>query len=110
MKQKNQPIIPVHRIDTQFPHGIEFSYMEMTDTFVEDTIKSDKNTVHRDDYYMFLFLETASATFSVDFKDIELTGKSIFYIRPGQVHFASSIQDRSRMLPDFPLVTGYTNR
>jgi AraC-like DNA-binding protein len=93
MEQMKRQSIPVHRMDFQFSHGIEFSYMEMTDEFVEIMMKSDKNIVHRDDYYVFLLLETASAIFSVDFKEIELSEKSIYYIRPGQVHFVSSIKD-----------------
>ncbi|MDR1200079.1 MAG: AraC family transcriptional regulator [Tannerellaceae bacterium] len=88
-----QPIIPVHRMDAQTPLGIKFSYIEMTDEYDEIMLKSNKHIIHRDDYYLFLFLETATAAFTVDFEEIRLQGKSVFYIRPGQVHFASSFRE-----------------
>jgi len=93
MKQTKQQVIPVHRMDAQTPLGIEFSYMEMTDEYNEIMLQSNKNVVHRDDYYMFLFLEIAAAVFTVDFEEIHLQGESVFYVRPGQVHFVSSIRE-----------------
>lgn len=91
MKQSKQQVIPVHRMNSQSPLNLEFSYMEMTDEYQEIMMKSNKNEIHRDDYYMFLFMEDASAAFTVDFEDIKLESGSVFYIRPGQVHFASSV-------------------
>lgn len=93
MKELKQQTIPVHRIETQFPLGIEFNYMEMTNEHIEIMVKSNKNIIHRDDYYMFLFLEGGSAIFILDFEEIQLQENSVFYIRPGQVHFASSVQE-----------------
>ena len=93
MKKSEQQNIPIHRMDTLFPQGIEFRYMDINDDFVEGMIKSDKHVMHRDDYYMFLFWESASAVFSVDFEDVQLHAQSVFYIRPGQVHFASLIRE-----------------
>ncbi len=93
MKELKQQIIPVHRMDIQSSLGIEFNYMEMTDEYIEIMMKSNKSVVHRDDYYMFLFLETASAIFTVDFEKMQLQGESVFYVRPGQVHFASSVRE-----------------
>ncbi|MDR0748384.1 MAG: AraC family transcriptional regulator [Tannerellaceae bacterium] len=84
------PVIPVHRMDAQTPLGIAFNYLEMTDEYDEILLNSNKHVAHRDDYYLFLFLEVATAVFTVDFEEIRLQGKSVFYIRPGQVHFASS--------------------
>jgi AraC-like DNA-binding protein len=92
MKQTKQ-IIPVHSMDTESPLGIEFNYMEMTNDYDEIMLKTHKNEIHRDDYYMFLFLERADAVFTVDFEEIEWHGKTVFYIRPGQVHFVSSIRE-----------------
>lgn len=92
MKHTKQAI-PIHTIDSISSLGIEFKYMKMTDDYVEIMMKSDKNVIHRDDYYMFLFLETASAVFSVDFEEIQLPGRSVYYVRPGQVHFASSTRE-----------------
>lgn len=93
MNKLKQQHIPTHRIETQSALNLEFTYMEMTDEYIEMMLKSDKNVIHRDDYYMFLFLESGSATFAVDFEEIQLCEKSIFYIRPGQIHFASSIHN-----------------
>ena len=92
MKQSERQAIPTHRMETKTPLGMEFSYLEMTDEYDEIILQSRKNVVHRDDYYMFLFLETATAVFTIDFEEIQLQGGSVFYIRPGQVHFVSSIR------------------
>jgi AraC-like DNA-binding protein len=92
MKQTNRQAIPVHRMDTQIPFGIEFSYLDMTDEYDEIMLKSNKNVVHRDDYYMFLFMEAATAIFSIDFEEVHVQGESVFYVRPGQVHFVSSFR------------------
>ncbi|MDR0429536.1 MAG: AraC family transcriptional regulator [Tannerellaceae bacterium] len=93
MKQKRQSIIPVHRMDVQSPLGIEFSYMELMDDYVEIRMESRKSEIHRDDYYIFLFLETGNAVFTVDFRETGCEDGTVFYIRPGQVHFISSIRD-----------------
>ncbi|MDR1182992.1 MAG: helix-turn-helix domain-containing protein [Bacteroidales bacterium] len=92
MKQTKQQAIPVHRMDTQTPLGIEFGYLDMTDEYNEIMVKSNKNVIHRDDYYMFLFMEAATAIFSIDFEEVHVQGESVFYVRPGQVHFVPSFQ------------------
>ena len=92
MKQSKQAI-PVHSIGEESPLGIEFSWMEMTDDYTEIIHKTHKNEVHRDDYYMFLFIESADAVLTVDFEEIEWHGESVFYVRPGQVHFVSSLRE-----------------
>ena len=93
MKQTKRHTIPVHQIDTESSLGLEFRYMEVTDEHIEIMMKSKKNEIHRDDYYMFMFMEKAQIVFAVDFEDVELHADSVFYIRPGQVHFASSVQE-----------------
>ena len=92
MKQAKQDI-PVHSIDAKSPLQIEFSYMEMTDDYAEIMLKACKNEAHRDDYYMFQFFESGDAVFNVDFEEICWHGESIFYVRPGQVHFTSSLRE-----------------
>ncbi|MDR3268148.1 MAG: AraC family transcriptional regulator [Tannerella sp.] len=42
---------------------------------------------HRDDYYLFLFIEKGSGRGMIDFEEYELTGHSVGCILPGQVHF-----------------------
>ena len=92
-----QQLIPTHRMDTQAPLGIGFGYLEMTDEYDEIMQESKRDVVHRDDYYMFLFMETATATFIVDFEDMQLQGESVFYVRPGQVHFVTSEINAQKM-------------
>ena len=93
MKHTKQQVIPIHRMDTQTPPGIGFGYLEMTDEYDEIMLKSKKNVVHRDDYYMFLFIEAATSVFTVDFEEMQLQGESVFYVRPGQVHFVPSFRE-----------------
>ncbi len=93
MKQTKREVIPIHQMDTQTPLGIEFSHLNMTDKEAEDMLKSNKNIVHRDDYYMFLFLESVDTIFTIDFEEVKLQEQSFFYVRPGQVHFASSFRE-----------------
>lgn len=93
MKQTEQHVIPVHRMDTHTSLGIELSYLEITDEVDEIMLQSNKNEVHRDDYYMFLFLKTGEARFTVDFEEMQLQGESVFYVRPGQVHLVTSIRE-----------------
>ena len=92
MKQTNRQVIPVYRMDAQTPLGMEFSYMEITDEYDEIMMNSYKNKVHRDEHYLFLFIDAAEALMTVDFEEMRLTGNAILYIRPGQVHFVSSMR------------------
>ena len=55
-------------------------------------VKSYENMVHRDDYYLFLFVISAKGSLTIDFEEVEAEGSSVLYIRPGQVHFVSSVQ------------------
>ncbi|MDR1864349.1 MAG: hypothetical protein LBR08_02140, partial [Bacteroidales bacterium] len=88
MKQKKQQVIPVHRMDAQASLGMEFSYFdtESENEFAASMISSDKNMVHRDDYYLFMFLSTEEAFLTVDFEEVRAAGDTVFYVRPGQVH------------------------
>lgn len=92
MKQKKQAI-PIHHIDTQTPLGLEFTYVEMMNEYDEIVMKMHKNVIHRDDYYLFLFMDTAGTLLTIDFEEIHIEGKSVMYIRPGQVHFVTIIQE-----------------
>ena len=61
MKQTKRQTIPVYRMDTETPLGMEFDYLEMTNEYDEIMANSRKNEVHRDEYYLFLFLNAAEA-------------------------------------------------
>lgn len=41
---------------------------------------------HRDEYYIFLLIEEGGGKLLIDFKEREITGKSVLCILPGQVH------------------------
>jgi len=55
-----------------------------------------KKPAHRrDDHYLFIFQKNGRSKIIVDFKEIELIGNVILCISPGQVHFASAIDDKT---------------
>ncbi|MDR0348580.1 MAG: helix-turn-helix domain-containing protein [Tannerella sp.] len=87
-----QQHIPLHQMDTHTPPGIAFSYVETMNERGEVMIVSDKCMVHRDDYYLFLFIYAADAFLALDFEEIRIMENMVLYIRPGQVHFVSEIR------------------
>jgi AraC-like DNA-binding protein len=87
-----QQYIPVHRMDTHTPLGIEFSYLEIAYEQDEIMMRSEKYMIHRDDYYMFLLIDNADAFLTIDFEEIRIVGNTVLYVRPDQVHFASRIR------------------
>ena len=86
MSTKKQPTIPMHRMDVNTPFGMQFGYYETDSKYAENT-KSEKYIAHRDDYYLFLFIDTEETILTIDFEDIRVQGEQVFYVRPGQVHF-----------------------
>lgn len=86
MSTKKQPTIPMHRMDANTPFGMQFGYYETDSKYAENT-KSEKYIAHRDDYYLFLFIDTEETILTIDFEDIRVQGEQVFYVRPGQVHF-----------------------
>ena len=84
--------IPFHRMDTEIPDGIGFSYIEVGDNY-DGITKSYKNTAHRDDYYLFLFMEYTEAEMILDFEEFSFNGSCVLYVHPGQVHFVKSIKN-----------------
>jgi len=42
---------------------------------------------HRDGYYVFLLQQSGESRLMVDFREALMTGESVFFIRPGQVHY-----------------------
>lgn len=92
MNKQADRSIPLHSMKNSTPLGLEFRYVEMSDGRADAIIESDKNVAHRDDYYLFLFTDTAESYYILDFQEMRIEGKSLLYIRPGQVHFARSIK------------------
>jgi AraC-like DNA-binding protein len=88
MKQKKQPLIPIHRMDAQASRGMEFSHFDIESEDEDEfaAIATGFNMAHRDDHYLFMFANTDEAFLTVDFEEVRVVGDTVFYIRPGQVH------------------------
>lgn len=86
MNKTKQQVIPLYRMDVQTPLGVEFGYYE-TDSEYAGNTKPEKYTAHRDDYYLFLFMNTEKTVFNIDFEEIQVQGEQLFYVRPNQIHF-----------------------
>ena len=93
MSTKKQPTIPMHRMDANTPFGMQFGYYETDSKYAENT-KSEKYIAHRDDYYLFLFIDTEETILTIDFEDIRIQGEQVFYVRPGQVHTCNAKSER----------------
>ena len=48
---------------------------------------------HRDDYYIFIFIEKGDAGFLIDFEERRMKDNTVHCILPGQVHFPSDSYD-----------------
>ena len=44
------------------------------------------NIAHRDENYLFIFQKKGKSTLMLDFKTVDMTGPSLFFILPGQIH------------------------
>ena len=64
MSTKKQPTIPMHRMDVNTPFGMQFGYYETDSKYAENT-KSEKYIAHRDDYYLFLFIDTEETILTI---------------------------------------------
>lgn len=93
MKKPKQETIPTHRMDFQSTFGIQLNHLEITEERMKNILESHKNEVHRDEYYIFLLIESGAAKFTLDFEEVQLHEHSVFYVRPGQVHFPSLVKD-----------------
>lgn len=86
MNKTKQQVIPLHRMDFHTPLGLEFDYYETDSEYAENT-KPEKYIAHRDDYYLFLFMNTEKTVFTIDFEEIQVQREQLFYVRPNQIHF-----------------------
>ncbi|PZP52662.1 MAG: hypothetical protein DI598_00050 [Pseudopedobacter saltans] len=80
MKPKEE--IPVHHIHTHLKDSFFVRFYQNLD----DGSEIWMNTKHRDEYYILLVLENGSLKLNVDFQCFELNGRSVFYVKPGQIH------------------------
>ncbi|MDD4114769.1 MAG: hypothetical protein PHG27_04115 [Massilibacteroides sp.] len=91
--QLSKQAIPIHRMRVDKPLEIVFNNVKI-DGWSDISKTTHKNEVHRDDYYLFLFTDSVNSVYVVDFEEIQVGGSSmIYYVRPGQVHFVSSIHN-----------------
>ena len=75
--------IPLHLLKDKTTLGLHLKYFEKGEAFSDDEITS---VAHRDDHYIFFFLESGSAFIMIDFADVPLPEQSIYYVLPTQVH------------------------
>lgn len=72
-----QPPIEIHT-DELTPTGIDISHFS--------EMKENILGPHRDDHYMFIVQTQGNFIWELDFKQVTLSGSSVLYIAPGQVH------------------------
>ena len=73
--------IPTHKLSEKFQGEIAFlRYVS------ENEQVPAVDYAHRDDYYIFLFIEKGEGKLLIDFKEYEITGTTVHCILPGQVH------------------------
>ncbi len=73
--------IPTHKISEQF-HGETVFLRYISEKEQAPVI----DYAHRDDYYMFFFVEKGECKLLLDFEEYTITENSILCILPGQVH------------------------
>jgi len=76
--------IPIHSLDKINQLGI------LVRRFTGMDPETDANLAHRDENYLFMVMEQGRARLVVDFKTITASGRTIFCILPGQVHYGIS--------------------
>lgn len=86
--------IPLHKISEKFPGSTAFlRYV------TENEELPAVDYVHRDDYYIFLFVEKGGGKVLIDFEEYEVTENMLLCILPGQVHFPiGHLNARGRIL------------
>ena len=75
--------IPLHKISERVNIGLEIRYYENDEKIRK---AGDILGVHRDDHFIFFVIEEGGAEIMVDFTDLNLPVKSVYYMLPGQVH------------------------
>ena len=73
--------IPTHKLSETL-HGEMASLRYVSEKELLPLI----NYAHRDDYYVFLFLEKGEVKLLIDFEACEMTGNTVHCLLPGQVH------------------------
>jgi AraC family transcriptional regulator, transcriptional activator of pobA len=75
--------IPIHILQDRTNLGLQIRYFHKDQAAVEKSIPS----AHRDDHYIFFVLEEGMGSMMIDFSEVQLNEKSLYYVLPGQVHY-----------------------
>jgi AraC family transcriptional activator of pobA len=75
--------IPVHLLKDRTSHGLQVKYFQKDELRKEDVSLLD---AHRDDHYIFFLLEEGLGSLMIDFNEILLSGNTLYYVLPSQVH------------------------
>jgi AraC-like DNA-binding protein len=79
--------IPLHKIHEKSPSGILLKHIrDSSITRDGKEILPDAGETHRDNYYLFLLLESGEAHLLIDFREYHVRGVAFGCILPGQVH------------------------
>ena len=74
--------IPVDQLQNKTNTGLQIKAFKADD----EPEQKHRDSVHRDDHYLFFVLKKGSGTLKVDFQDIEVTAGHIYYVLPSQIH------------------------
>lgn len=75
--------LPVHKLELSTAIGVELQYFEMDDS---SDSKMETMGAHRDDHYLFFFIEKGNASIQVEFKERQCKAGTLYYVLPSQVH------------------------
>ncbi len=93
--------IPIRKIATlqkiENPQG-KFSIRPVSDILKGDDIIHD---LHRHDFYFILAIDKGEGIHEIDFTKFDVTNKSVFILRPGQVHYLELKKNSNGFLIEF---------
>ena len=75
--------IPVHALKDKTSIGLELKRFNSSDLPMEEKKALE---AHRDDHYIFFLLKSGSGSLMIDFNQVQLSGSSLYYVLPTQVH------------------------
>jgi AraC family transcriptional activator of pobA len=77
--------IPVHKLKSRAEIGLEINHTS------DSKIKKHSGIIgaHRDDHYIFFVLEEGEVSLMVDFTEVTIAARSLFFVLPGQVHYGT---------------------
>jgi AraC-type DNA-binding domain-containing proteins len=74
--------IPIHYLNRETEIGLNVKHLTDSDSWNE----IENFPIHRDDNYFFLLAEGGSGTMDVDFNQIAITERELYFVASGQVH------------------------